>query len=132
MDEEEAPRPDQADAELAALRERNRELERQIDEVHEGQLRAELRVEAARAGMIDLDGLKLLPPEAVRIDAAGGAHGIREAIAGLRREKPWLFAQANSSSTATAPPTQPAAPRLATDMSFAEWRAARAELLKRR
>src|SRR4051794_11773581 len=54
---------------------------------------ANLRTEAVRAGMIDLDGLKLADPSSVRLAPDGTAVGSREVIEGLKRAKPWLFGQ---------------------------------------
>jgi hypothetical protein len=59
-------------------------------------------------------------------------HGAAALVADLRRAKPWLFTAGSSSSAAAAPPAAPPRPRLATEMSVAEWRAARSELLRRR
>ncbi len=50
----------------------------------------------------------------------------------LRTSKPWLFGAASSSSAAAPPPAQPPAPKRATEMAYAEWQAARTQLLKRR
>jgi hypothetical protein len=87
---------------------------------------AELKAEAVRAGIVDLDGLKLLEP------AGHGDADAAAVIAKLRRDKPWLFGTASSSSTASAPQAAPMKRKLATEMSIEEWRAARAELLRRR
>ncbi len=110
-------------------------LERQL---HESEARsvmqlrqAELRAEAMRAGIVDIDGLRLLDPESL----AGGreaAPAASEVIGKLRRDKPWLFGASHSSSGGTAPSAAPVRRRLATDMTIEEWRAARAELLRRR
>jgi hypothetical protein len=95
-------------------------------------IRAELKAEAVRAGMVDLDGLKLLDLDHVVLSAKGEVEGGAAMMRDLRRSKPWLFASASSSSSAIAPPAEPPKPRLAKDMSHAEWQAARAELVKRR
>jgi hypothetical protein len=95
-------------------------------------IRAELKAEAVRAGMIDLDGLKLIDTSQITLGEAGDVQGAGPLMQSLRRSKPWLFAQSSSSSPATPPPAHPPRPRRATDMSTEEWRAARAELLKRR
>ena len=50
----------------------------------------------------------------------------------LRGDKPWLFARASSSSTASPPPGAAVKAKLATEMSLDEWKAARAELLRKR
>ncbi len=110
-------------------------LERQLHEVEArsvSQLRqAELRAEAMRAGIVDIDGLRLLDPE----PPGGGRETMpaaSEVIGKLRRDKPWLFGASHSSSSGTAPSAAPVRRRLATDMTLEEWRAARAELLRRR
>jgi hypothetical protein len=112
------------------------ELERKLAEVeataHERVVRAELKAEAVRAGMVDLDGLKLLDATRVKVGANGEVEGAAALMRELRRAKPWLFGGASSSSTAGAPPAQPPKPRLATEMNFEEWQKARADLLKRR
>jgi hypothetical protein len=95
-------------------------------------LRAEMKVHALRAGMVDLDGLKLLDMGALSLDERGEVAGGEAAMAALRRAKPWLFAGGpSSSSVAAAPAPQPPRAKLATEMGEAEWQAARAELLRR-
>jgi hypothetical protein len=115
---------------------RNAELERKLAEMeataHERIVRAELKAEALRAGMVDLDGLKLLDTARVKLGENGEVEGAQALMRDLKRAKPWLFGGASSSSTAGAPPAQPPKPRLATEMNFDEWQKARAELLKRR
>jgi hypothetical protein len=111
-------------------------LERKLQdaEVHSAaRLReAELKAEAVRAGIVDLDGLKLLDASALAARTGAAQDDAAQVIAKLRRDKPWLFAAASSSSTATAPQAAPIKRKLATEMSVEEWRAARAELLRRR
>lgn len=118
------------DAERAAA------LERRIAELEAATaarlIRAELKAEAVRAGMIDLDGLKLVDPAGIAIDADGEVTGARAAMQALKQAKPWLFGTSSSSSTASAPPAEPPAARRATEMSYAEWQTARRELLRRR
>ena len=86
---------------------------------------ANLRTEAVRAGMIDLDGLKLVDLSAVRLDNDDKVIGGRKMMADLRREKPWLFGVASSSSAATAPASQPVRQKTAMDMTDEEYAAAR-------
>ena len=95
-------------------------------------VRAELKVEAIRAGIVDLDGLKLLDLSTVKLNAHGEVDGAAALLATLKRNKPWLFAGHSSSSIAAPPPVAPASTKKATEMSDAEYRAARAALLKRR
>jgi hypothetical protein len=125
---------DPPDAE--SLRIRAEALERQLQEAmatHQAAMvRAELKAEAVRAGMVDLDGLKLVDLADVRVNEAGEIEGAAALMQKLRRAKPWLFGERHSSSPAMVPPAQPPQARRATEMSLDEWRAARAELLKRR
>ena len=94
-------------------------------------VQAELRTEALRAGMVDLDGVRLIDPGAIRLTEAGGLEGGAALMTRLRQDKPWLFGRGSSSSGAAAPSAAPAAPRSAMDMGVDEWRAARAELVRR-
>lgn len=121
---------------IAELRSRAEALERQLTALQqEAQTRlihAELKAEALRAGIIDLDGLKLLDTGALKLDASGEVEGGAQAVAALKRAKPWLFGAASSSSPAKPPPAQAPRQKLATEMTDEEYRTARAALLKRR
>ncbi|MDR3718384.1 MAG: hypothetical protein P4K98_06250 [Bryobacteraceae bacterium] len=112
------------------------ELERQLADLRvrsrEQAVRAELKTEALRAGMVDLDGLKLVDASGLTVGEDGEVTGATALMHGLRRAKPWLFASASASSSATPPPVQPPRARPATEMTTEEWRAARADLLRRR
>ncbi len=112
------------------------ELERRLAEMQASMttrlIRAELKAEAVRAGMVDLDGLKLVDATGLTMTEQGDVAGAAALMTQLRRSKPWLFGAASSSSVAAAPPAESPAARPATTMSHAEWQAARAELLKRR
>ena len=116
-------------ARVAALEQRLAEMETQT---RARLLHAELKAEAVRAGMVDLDGLKLIDAATVRLADSGEVEGAAALMHDLRRAKPWLFAPASASSTAAPPRTEPPRARSATEMSEDEWRAARAELLRRR
>ena len=111
-------------------------LERRIAELestlNERIIRAELKAEAVRHGMIDLDGLKLIDASALKVDEAGEVRGAAAAMREFKRAKPWLFGAASTSSTAAAPPAPGAGGRRASEMSHEEWRAARAALIKQR
>jgi len=130
------PLPAPPTDDIAALRERADTLERKLREAMEtaqAQLvRVELKAEAIRAGMIDLDGLKLIEPATLPLNAAGEIEGAGDVIQKLKRAKPWLFGQASSSSAVAPPPSTPPRAKLATEMTLDEWRAARTEMLKRR
>ena len=94
-------------------------------------MRAELKAHAMRAGMVDLDGLKLLDTSRLTLNERDEVVGAEVLMAEARRAKPWLFGGASSSSSATPPPAQAPRARLATEMNETEWRAARAEMLRR-
>ena len=121
---------------LTELRARADALEQLLGDVRKEAetrlMRAELKAEAIRAGMVDLDGLKLLDQSAIKLTPSGDVDGIGPLMAQLKRDKPWLFVGASSSSPLTPPPAQPPRQKRATEMTDAEYRAARAELLKRR
>ena len=111
-------------------------LERKLAEVEaraQAQLvHSELKAEALRAGMVDLDGLKLLDASTVHVNGAGEVEGAAAALRDMRRAKPWLFGGASSSSVAQPPGAQPPRAKLATEMGFEEWQQARTALLRRR
>ena len=54
-------------------------------------LQAELRTAAVRAGMVDLDGLKLLDTSQVTLNDRDEVVGAEALMAQMRRAKPWLF-----------------------------------------
>ena len=130
------PTQDSAHDPLDELRSRAELLERQLVEVQhrtEAQLiRAELKAEAIRAGIVDLDGLKLIDPSEVKLSADGEVEGASALMARLKKTKPWLFSAVSLSSTATPPPAQALRQKLATEMTDAEYRAAREALLRNR
>jgi len=134
MTEPELP-PDPADP-MAELRARADALERQLAASHADTdarvIRAELKAEAIRAGMVDLDGLKLLDLAAVKLSPTGEVDGAGALMARMKRDKPWLFGGVSSSSSSTPPPAQAPRKKLAKDMTDAEYRTARADLIKRR
>jgi hypothetical protein len=130
------PAPEPTPDPLDELRARAELLERQLVEVQlrtdARLIKAELKAEAIRAGMVDLDGLKLIDPSEVKLGADGEVEGAPALMTQLKRAKPWLFAGASLSSTATPPPAQVSRQKMATEMSDIEYRAAREAILKRR
>ena len=125
-----------ATEELASLRFRADRLEKELLDMGtvacDRLVQAELRMEAVKAGMIDLDGLKLADLAHVSVGEDGEVRGGAALMDRLRGDKPWLFTRASSSSTASPPPGAAVKQRLATEMSLDEWKLARAELLRRR
>ena len=115
---------------------RAQELERELAETRTAGdarfLRSELKTEALRAGIIDVEGLKLFDTSGLKLAPDGTLPDAAGIMAGMRRDKPWLFSRQNTSSGAPPPPPEPSKQRKATDMSHKEWQAARAQLLKQR
>ena len=133
MSEDDTPAGPDTDP-VAELRARAEALERRLAEIEQEArariVRAELKVEAVRAGIVDLDGLKLLDLKSVELTPDGELANAAELMAQLRRAKPWLFGGTSSSSPASPPPAQPPRQKLATEMTDDEYRAARAAILK--
>ena len=109
-----------------------RRLVEQTEAHHARLAQAELKLHAVRAGMIDLDGLKLVDTARIKLNDRGEVDGADRLMAELRRDKPWLFHHATTSSTSAPPPSTPPSALDARKMSHTEWQAARATLLKRR
>lgn len=94
-------------------------------------IRAELKAVAIKAGMVDLDGLKLADLSSVKLDDKGEVVGAEDLMASLKQAKPYLFAQPPTTTTQTQTPApkkedpKPFDARTATD----EERAAKAREL---
>jgi hypothetical protein len=99
-------------------------------EFHARLIVANLRTEAVRAGMIDLDGLKMVDLSSVRLGTEDRIIGGRKLMDDLRRTKPWLFGETSSSSAAVAPVSQPVRTKTALEMTDDEYAAARAAVTK--
>lgn len=54
-------------------------------------IRAELKAEALKVGMVDLDGLKLADLSTIKIDEKGEVQGAAELLTALKEAKPYLF-----------------------------------------
>lgn len=91
---------------------------------------ANLRTEAVRAGMVDLDGLKMIDITSVRLGDDDTVIGGRKLMDDLRRSKPWLFGVASSSSAAAVPASQPVRQKTALEMTDEEYVAARSAVTK--
>lgn len=90
-------------------------------------IRAELKAAAIKAGMIDLDGLKLADMSSVKLSDDGDVVGAADMLATLKESKPYLFKTATT--TTTAPPPKPSnqGQKKATDMDATEWAAVKKE-----
>ena len=93
-------------------------------------LRAELKVKAKEAGLIDMDGLKLADLSKVSLKDDGTIEGADALFTGLKEAKPYLFGAANSSTPTAPPPTVPPTQKLAKDMTPVEYAAAKAAIIK--
>lgn len=124
FDESETPeeQPDHLAKEIAALQ----------SDFRTRILAANLTTEAVRAGMIDLDGLKLIDLSAVQMGEDDKIIGGPKLMDDLRRSKPWLFNVMSSSSPASAPASQPVRQKTALEMTDDEYALARAAVTKYR
>ncbi len=104
-------------------------VEDEMAVLRERVVEAELRAEAARAGLRDLDALRMLTAE----ERAGALEegGAARAVGRLREGKPWLFAQSTSAAVRVPGAGAVARPD-AMAMGHGEWRAARAVVLRGR
>lgn len=119
---------------LVELRERADDLERQLVETRQLSdarlILAELKIEAVRSGMVDLDCLKLVDLTSLKLNERGEVEEAASLMARLRKTKPWLFGASSSSSPTAVPPAQQLRQKLATEMTDAEYRVARTAILK--
>jgi hypothetical protein len=131
----ETPAPETEPESVEALKARAATLEEKIRSLSEqartNLVMAELKAEAVRAGMVDLDALKLLDSSSLAIGAQGEIAGAAALMDRFRRQKPWLFGQTSTTTTAVPPPQQPPRMKQATEMTRDEYRAARAAILRR-
>ena len=96
---------------------------------------AALKLAAKDAGIVDLDGLKLLDTTAVKVGEDGTVSIPDKFFAKAKEAKPYLFSQTGAqtgttASTAKAPPASDTGPKDAKAMSSAEYAAAKAALLR--
>lgn len=107
-------------------------LRTQLAAAHQRLIQSELKAHALRAGIIDLDGLKLMDITTFKLDDQGNIPDPTAALATLKRDKPWLFTRASSSHPAAAPAPEPPKTRMAKEMTYEEWQAARGRLIRGR
>jgi hypothetical protein len=92
---------------------------------------AGLRTEAAKADTVDLDALKLFDVSALRLDDDDRIVDDTTIMVEFRGSRPWLFRSAFSSSPSVAPTSQPVRHKPVTEISDAEYAAARAAVTER-
>jgi hypothetical protein len=84
-------------------------------------IRAELKAEALKAGMIDMDGLKLIDTTPVTIGEDGEVKIPDGFFKTAKEAKPWLFgAVSSTSATHEPPPKQQPGPKPAAEWTAAE------------
>jgi hypothetical protein len=84
---------------------------------------ADLRVAAVQAGIVDIDGLKLVDRTALKINDKGQVEGVAELIEATKKAKPYLFHATGPTGTSNpkdAPGAGPNGTKLAKDMTEAE------------
>lgn len=97
-------------------------------------IRAELKAHAVKAGIVDLDGLRLADLSGVKLTDAGEVEGADALIEALKTSKPYLFAQTGaqtgttSNTTSAAPPAKTPVQKHPRDMTPEERMAARRAL----
>ena len=135
MAEDDVPQEPSGDDTTLLLRQveqLQRDLMRTEQLARERVMHAELKTEAIRAGIVDLDGLKLLDATQAEFTSEGQLANAARLVAQLRHGKPWLFGATSSSSAANPPPAQSPRQKLATDMTEQEYKEARATIIKQR
>jgi hypothetical protein len=117
---------DAADAVKAAKTEADAKVAAAQTAANERIILAELKTEAIKAGMVDLDGLKLLDTSKVTIGDDGVVKIPDKFFEEAKTAKPWLFAAAGTSTSNPNPPPKPGDPpaKVAKDMTPDERKAA--------
>ena len=89
----------------AAEAERDEKISATQQSANDRIIRAELKAAAIKAGMIDLDGLKLADLSSVKLGEDGEVEGAEDLMKALKESKPYLF---GDSSTTTNTEKKPA------------------------
>lgn len=95
-------------------------------------IRAELKTAALKAGMVDLDGLKLADLSTVKMSESGEVEGAETLMAELKKAKPYLFGAASTSFGGKPPPADPPKNKHAREMTDPEYASAKSALTGRR
>jgi len=94
-------------------------------------IRAELKAAAVKAGMVDLDGLKLADLSKVKLNPeTGEVEGADALMEDLKKGKPFLFGSTNTSNTEKPPKPGEQSGKKVSEMTAAEYAAAKAAALK--
>lgn len=92
-------------------------------------IRAEMKAAALKAGMVDLDGLKLADLSKVKLGENGEVEGAEAIMEEMKKAKPYLFGQPSTSNPQNPPPNNPPAAKKVSEMTPEEYAAAKAKLL---
>jgi len=83
---------------------------------------AELKAAALKAGMVDLDGLKLADLSALKLTESGEVEGAEALMEEMKKAKPYLFgAPPSTTDPAKKPPKAAPEAKTAKDMTPEEW-----------
>ncbi|MGJ7529845.1 phage scaffolding protein [Variovorax sp. GB1P17] len=91
-------------------------------------IRAEMKAAALKAGMVDLDGLKLADLSKIKLTEAGEVEGAEALMDELKKSKPYLFGAPSTSNTQEPPPREKPAAKKVSEMTTAEYETAKAKL----
>ena len=114
------------------LKQRTERLEQEIADARRRHVEAELRTEAVKAGMIDVDGLKLLDASSLTFGDDGAIIGASQLMETFKKAKPWLFTPSSSSNSVLPPAARQPRAKLAMEMTDSEYKSARAAILRLR
>ncbi len=93
-------------------------------------IRAELKAEALKAGLVDLDALKLADLSKVTLKDDGTVDGAEALFADLKKAKPYLFGAANTSTPGNPPKPGNQQGKSVKEMTKAEYEAARRQAIQ--
>lgn len=135
--EAEAARKTEADARKAAEEKAAGAEKASGDKIKEVQttadqrlIRAELKASALKAGMVDMDFLKLADISGLKLKEDGEVEGADELMAALKKSKPHWFGDPSTSHGGKPPRKGADTPKLATEMTDEEYAAAKRKAIK--
>lgn len=133
VQEAEAAKKAAEDAATAAQTDADTRVTKAEQAAQERLLRAELKTAAVKAGITDLDGLKLADTSKLKLNDAGEIEGLDVFMEDFKKAKPYLF---SATGTSTSAPGQKPAPKGnepldATKLTKEEYAKAKAKLLGR-
>lgn len=94
-------------------------------------IRAELKAAALKAGMVDLDGLKLADLTTVKLnETTGEVEGADALMEAMKKAKPYLFGAANTSNPGNPPKPGDPKTKKASEMTAEEYSAAKKAVIR--